>query len=371
MVQTAYGLAFPIIVLDDVDVPEMLRNVQDHTLVVQVVEYGTGSGRDIVTIDKKTKSTLPRIVKHASSKESFLVVNGVRDPVLKIESNVFYRFRLLHAGVDGWLNVVLEDEDGNNDSTCELWTLARDGHYLKNPRKIEEQYVLIPPGSRLDFLMRCENAASTPRLVSRNVRDVVNGLLGPNSMVWDGSLIRFKVTPSHYLSSSSSSSISNPNSLSILNTHPDLRFTKEKNIRRVRFTWTQSKGKDKAGYTLYGINGELYPVSQRPVLNVKLGQVQEWIFDSGGYNVPEAHPLHLHTNAFQIIHVIAPGCKNNQTCAQLDYKIGDWRDTITVPYQGSVTIRWRPVDFSGKSLAHCHILAHEDEGMMMAFNIVL
>ena len=138
--------------------------------------------------------------------------------------------------------------------------------------------------------------------------------------------------------------------------------------RQVRFAWTQSKGKDKAGYTFYGINGELYPLSQRPVLNVKLGQVQEWTFES--YNIPESHPIHLHTNPFQVVRSHVPGCGNNQTCAEMDYRIGDWRDTITVPYKGSVSFRFRPLDYTGKSLAHCHILAHEDEGMMLAFQIV-
>ena len=37
MIQTAYGLAFPIVVLDDVSVPEMLRNAPDRVLVVRGV----------------------------------------------------------------------------------------------------------------------------------------------------------------------------------------------------------------------------------------------------------------------------------------------------------------------------------------------
>ena len=39
-------------------------------------------------------------------------------------------------------------------------------------------------------------------------------------------------------------------------------------------------------------------------------------------------------------------------------------DVIMVPAFGSVTIRFRVSDFPGKHVFHCHILEHEDEGMM-------
>ena len=40
--------------------------------------------------------------------------------------------------------------------------------------------------------------------------------------------------------------------------------------------------------------------------------------------------------------------------------ISDWHDTIL----GGPTIRYRPTVFTGKVMIHCHILEHEDEGMM-------
>lgn len=44
MIQTAYAMAFPIIV-EDLELPKMLRNIHERVLVVQEVEYGTKSGR--------------------------------------------------------------------------------------------------------------------------------------------------------------------------------------------------------------------------------------------------------------------------------------------------------------------------------------
>lgn len=41
-----------------------------------------------------------------------------------------------------------------------------------------------------------------------------------------------------------------------------------------------------------------------------------------------------------------------------------------IPPLGNVTIRFRPLHFTGKSLLHCHTLSHSDYGMVMAFDII-
>ncbi len=61
---------------------------------------------------------------------------------------------------------------------------------------------------------------------------------------------------------------------------------------------------------------------------------------------------HYSVNHFQIINSSLSGSSEFQD----DWKIGDWRDTITVPVNGGwVDIRFRADDFVGKSVAHCHI----------------
>lgn len=92
------------------------------------------------------------------------------------------------------------------------------------------------------------------------------------------------------------------------------------------------------------------------------------------------HPFHLHVNHFQIIAIHAPAQPDGADALQadraaaaaaaVDYEVGDWRDTITVPTPGSVTVRWRADDFTGVSMAHCHIFGHSDTGMSMDFEIV-
>lgn len=45
-------------------------------------------------------------------------------------------------------------------------------------------------------------------------------------------------------------------------------------------------------------------------------------------------------------------------------------DTFPVPANGEVTIRTKYRDFDGKYVLHCHILFHEDNGMMQLVEVV-
>lgn len=80
----------------------------------------------------------------------------------------------------------------------------------------------------------------------------------------------------------------------------------------------------------------------------KKGTVEEWVIKS---NSPMSHPFHLHTWGFQIQG--EPG----------------WHDEVTVPPNQSVTIRVTFDDFTGTTVLHCHILDHEDTGMMAIIKV--
>ena len=46
-----------------------------------------------------------------------------------------------------------------------------------------------------------------------------------------------------------------------------------------------------------------------------------------------------------------------------DWKQGDWRDTISVPRDGHVVVRFQPHLYSGLILHHCHVYNHETGGL--------
>lgn len=78
------------------------------------------------------------------------------------------------------------------------------------------------------------------------------------------------------------------------------------------------------------------------------GTVEEWRIVS---NSPMHHPIHLHTWPMQVQG--RPG----------------WQDVVTVaPYQ-QVVVRVAFEDFAGTTVLHCHILDHEDTGMMAVIKV--
>mmetsp|Transcript_18012 Transcript_18012/g.32740 ORF Transcript_18012/g.32740 Transcript_18012/m.32740 type:complete len:150 (-) Transcript_18012:229-678(-) len=46
-----------------------------------------------------------------------------------------------------------------------------------------------------------------------------------------------------------------------------------------------------------------------------------------------------------------------------DWVTGDWRDTVSVPANGTIFVRFRPTVQKGLVLHHCHIYNHETAGM--------
>lgn len=87
-----------------------------------------------------------------------------------------------------------------------------------------------------------------------------------------------------------------------------------------------------------------------------LGTTEEWFIRN---DTEQDHPFHVHVNPFQIIGV-------NGSSVIPD----GFQDVAICPRYGSLTVRTRFTDFvGGPVLMHCHILDHEDMGMMTRFEI--
>ena len=99
----------------------------------------------------------------------------------------------------------------------------------------------------------------------------------------------------------------------------------------------------------FTINGQTFNPNRIDNTAV-LGTVQKWVLRN---NSPEDHPFHMHIDYFQVIQ------KNG-----LRFDANGFQDTVVIPRQGSVTILIDFEDYTGKFVYHCHILNHEDHGMM-------
>ena len=84
---------------------------------------------------------------------------------------------------------------------------------------------------------------------------------------------------------------------------------------------------------------------------VTLGSVEEWTIANTSLM---DHPFHLHVWPMQVV-----------AAADMDPSgHPDWRDVVIVPARGQVTVRIRFAAIAGRTVYHCHVLDHEDHGMM-------
>ena len=133
---------------------------------------------------------------------------------------------------------------------------------------------------------------------------------------------------------------------------------------------TQGPGNNLPNFTINGARFDPNAVGEV----VDLGAVEEWTLENHNSapnaNVP--HPHHIHINPFYVTEVFIPGVPDN---GKPPLSPPLWMDTIDIPpasggVPGHVKVRSRFVDFTGKFVMHCHILTHEDAGMMRVVQVV-
>jgi len=102
---------------------------------------------------------------------------------------------------------------------------------------------------------------------------------------------------------------------------------------------------------LFFINHRIFD-HERVDLRVPLGNTEEWTIRN---SADELHIFHIHQVHFQVM-------SENGRPLPFDGMV----DTVTVPIHGEVKIRIAFTDpkIVGRFMFHCHILEHEDKGMM-------
>lgn len=141
-------------------------------------------------------------------------------------------------------------------------------------------------------------------------------------------------------------------------------------------------GIDLRSTPIFEVNGAPYDPSKVNQTLI-LGNVQEWHIKS--YNptatgeAPVQHPFHIHVNPFQIISITDKDGKdvsaltNTETPGIGQYAglQGVWKDTIMATPGYTIKTRTRYQRYIGEYVLHCHILDHEDQGMMQNVKVVL
>ena len=402
-IQMAGGMAGAIVVLDEdgdetaagaapapasasasaaPPLPKELGPVRDLVAVLQMINLRSGTFRSLEGAAGASDSLLPMDVDVAAGDEAspYVVVNGIRRPLLSVEQGETTRLRLVHAGVNDYLHVGTDGGDG-----CELAIMARDGQYFRETRAVET--FVMAPGSRADVLLRCREKGRVTLASTAPPEGLVGDYYGQGTDFHVGAILDIRVGPGRRDALEKGDALKDlpvaagafPEDL--LGREPDLAFDLEYG-QGPRLQLRNPAGEGGSAYKWYGVNGRAYAGS-KPKLSVPLGAVVDFRIwnererssdgdaptssiaqpDGEDQRATTNHPAHVHTNHFQIVNSSFSG-------DNLDWRVGDWRDTISVPTPGFVTVRWRAEDFVGTTLFHCHIFSHSDTGMALPFEIV-
>jgi FtsP/CotA-like multicopper oxidase with cupredoxin domain len=80
-----------------------------------------------------------------------------------------------------------------------------------------------------------------------------------------------------------------------------------------------------------------------------------------------AHPIHIHGCQFRVLSRTGGAANNTLREGLVD---GGWTDTVLVLPNETVRVQVPFTTHPGLYLYHCHILEHEDMGMMRNFKVV-
>jgi FtsP/CotA-like multicopper oxidase with cupredoxin domain len=238
-----------------------------------------------------------------------VLINGALTPQIFAVNSQAERWRLINACPSRYLNIQVEN--------AELLMISTDGGRLNTHAIVSS--IAMTPGERFEVII-------TPTKKGRH-------------RIYDGNTVIGEVL--------GSVNASNQLAKATLGSIPLLKADKVRTIKIVGagMMGMMGMGTHEQSYSFDGAPFDPTVVNQE----VKFGAVEDWVIEN---TTTMHHPFHIHAWDFQ---VIDRGDGQSES---------GWRDTINVPAYTSIRIRINFADFGGTTVYHCHILDHEDAGMM-------
>lgn len=289
--------------------PPALRGITEHTIALKDFQVAGDAVRTHpLSIGAPTNRT----------------VNGQQNPVIGIRPGETQLWRLANIGANIYYKLHLPGS--------RFRVIAQDGIPVRTA--YDQDSLVIAAGARFDVLVQ----GGRPGTAALETLAYDTGPAGNKfprtdlaTVVTGGTPVRRAALPTG------------------IAPHEDLSHATITARKTVVFT------ENKAGTEFY-INGRKYD-PHRVDFTGTLDTVDEWTVRN---DTDETHSFHIHTNGFQLMSV--DGKPQDPAHA--------WYDTIDVPVRGKAVIRIRYSDFTGRTVLHCHILNHEDMGMMAVLDLV-
>jgi len=354
--------------LDDIDEVE---KAGEDIMVLQQIPYLKPAGAAVGFVERSSDGSLnndwaAQMLSPASwhgqpgvsaGLRRYITVNGQLVPTIMLRPGEVRRLRLIHSGQREKISLAIErapGDGGTGPGTLSFHEIAADGLPLG---EIREQSVLdLYPGYRSDALINPDSQTSGEfYLVDRMAREGTGA---------DGSPYPLKLVAKIVVSGS-------PHPMD-LPTDQQLKPHRLKDIDPDDVQGTQ--------YAYYGIvtnplgffisqeqlsPGEIPTGKEFSHTNIRLLELdkkERWVVGTRNRSgIQQFHPFHIHTNPFLIEKVLDP---KNQDVTRREVGGPTWRDTLVMKQDYTYYLLTQYEDFTGEFVNHCHILDHEDNGMM-------
>ncbi|HSR70118.1 MAG TPA: multicopper oxidase domain-containing protein [Acidobacteriota bacterium] len=317
--QVASAMGGALIVEGGLDNNPQIAAAKDRIMILQQIPYELGDD-GIGTIEDFAQ------LQGEYTRPTF--VNGQVHPVIRMKPGEVQRWRFIQAGILELVHLSLQGHELNVIAWDGLATGSIDPH----------ESVELAPGNRVDVLVKA-GAPGTYQLM-KIAEQPDQGL---RNLPTNEELVATVVVEGYPVV------MSLPNSAELAKYKPfrDIRPDQLQSQKDVVFAKNNSS-------TFFNINGVPFNPNEVP-WQLKLGHYEQWNLSSDDQN----HPFHIHVNPFMVV------------------KIGDeelnpprWMDTILVRKGKPVVFYTFYKRYIGSFVFHCHILNHEDQGMMRLVEIV-
>lgn len=314
-------------------------------------------GVDDIPLIMQTKPIVAGEIMLHTGLDSVVVANGVRNASKELPAQVV-RLRCLNGSEERTFLLGF-----NNGMSFHV--IGTDGGLLSAPVSLTRARLM--PGERLELLVDLTGMEGSSFQLMSYGSELPNGILGSpqvgNGMATldgydqnalngsDFALVSFTVGPQ-----TSDPVTTIPAALIPTNALSEA----DADITRTFTFAPQTMGMQQMIEGPFTINGEIMDMG---VINltVPLGNTEIWSFTN---NTQIGHPFHIHDVEFNIL---------DRNGATPDPWETGWKDVVYVPPMGSARVIMRFEDFADPDtpyMYHCHMLMHEDEGMMGQFVVV-
>jgi len=266
-----------------------------------------------------------------------IFVNGVHAPVHKI-STKWYRLRVLNGSTARVYNLALS----NN---AVYYIIGSDGGLLQNPEPV--QNILLSPGERVDLLVDFSNQKLGDELFLQN--NTFNGGIQGNQPFKILKFVVDKTEVDAFVLPTSLSTILPPSVSSS-------KKTRTFDIANLGHGGGHGGHGGGAGHTINNLTFEMNRIDE--VTNS--GDIETWVFDNSEGD--DLHPMHIHGVQFQVV-------KREGGRGTIIASEKGWKDTVLCLPGEKVSVLMTFPNHKGKFVFHCHNLEHEDDGMMLNYEI--